>query len=513
LGTDNIFKSDLLSTRVRIIILIFLFLAASGIRLYHFFDLPLDFAPNRQYHSLIIARNYYFQSLPEIPDWRKEVAELNSLQTSRREPRIYEYAISRIYYLVGGEYIWLPRLFSSIFWLVGGVFLYLIISRLFSRDGAVMGIAFYLFSPYGIQASRSFQPNSLGMMLFLLSIWALLRWADSLSKRQLVITAIFSSITLLVRPLAIFPLAAIFLVLFWNSRHRLKKILLWEIIIYFFISLVPMAIYYGYNFLFSDGLDDYKTAIFLPGLLFKPFFWTGWFLQIIMVVGWLGVAIIILGLARSFIGNRSGSKIPLAFLVSYCIFGGVFTYAIHTHSYYSLWLIPMAALFIGELADLRFISPKITGFSRLLKYAALGGVIFYVIWGVAEVKEKLVDRGGEWLVEMYRKIGEEVKHSRRTVFISQHYGKPLEYHGEVSGKNWPRWFDFKAFRIRGEAVISCQERFEKEYAINSPEYFIITAKRELLRQKELKKFLVEKFSILVENKYYIIFDLRHSSGG
>src|SRR3990172_7252561 len=48
-----------------------------------------------------------------------------------------------------------------------------------SVDGAKLALAFYLFVPYGIFASRSFQPDSLMVALIIAFWWLIYRWVIS----------------------------------------------------------------------------------------------------------------------------------------------------------------------------------------------------------------------------------------------------------------------------------------------------------------------------------------------
>ena len=63
------------------------------------------------------------------------------------------------YRLVGEEQFWLARIHLAFYWVLGGIALYLIGTRFFSPPAIWIGLAFYLFLPFGIVMSRSFQPD------------------------------------------------------------------------------------------------------------------------------------------------------------------------------------------------------------------------------------------------------------------------------------------------------------------------------------------------------------------
>ncbi len=55
-------------------LLVLLFLAGLGIRLFDLTDLPNDFYMVRQYRSLLMARGMYYQHLDSAPQWQRETA-------------------------------------------------------------------------------------------------------------------------------------------------------------------------------------------------------------------------------------------------------------------------------------------------------------------------------------------------------------------------------------------------------------------------------------------------------
>ena len=87
------------------------------------------------------------------------------------EPPVVEYLVSSIYRIMGREDISYSRYLTNLFWLIGGIFMYLIAKKLLSTDAAVIATAYYLFVPMGVIISRSFQPDSLMMMLYLISLY------------------------------------------------------------------------------------------------------------------------------------------------------------------------------------------------------------------------------------------------------------------------------------------------------------------------------------------------------
>src|SRR5215207_934961 len=164
------------SRPIRIITLVLIFGTALAIRLYDLTDLPLDFHPTRQLLSAIKARGLYYETEPDgISTWKLETAIHQAKLKSDVEPVVFERLVAFTYRFTG-EQVWLARIYSSLFWLIGGIFLFMLVRQLVSFDGAIFSTAYYLFFPYAIIASRSFQPDSLMVMLTLSFWWMFARW-------------------------------------------------------------------------------------------------------------------------------------------------------------------------------------------------------------------------------------------------------------------------------------------------------------------------------------------------
>src|SRR4030095_718607 len=87
---------------VRPFIISFLFILAFGIRIYHINEPPLDFHATRQYRYFLDARRYYYEILPSVPDWKKQVAQISKQTEGTLEPTIMPWVVSRIYSIIGG---------------------------------------------------------------------------------------------------------------------------------------------------------------------------------------------------------------------------------------------------------------------------------------------------------------------------------------------------------------------------------------------------------------------------
>ena len=186
--------------------LFFLFAFGFILRLYDLTDPPLDFHPTRQLRSAIIARGMYYRNLSAAPDWQRQRAAEQLAGFNLIEPPIFESIVALSYRLIGSDPVWVARIFAALFWLVGGIALYSLAARMTSVDGGVVALAYYLFVPFGVIASRSFQPDPLMVMLILLAVWAVYRWYRRPGWIEAILAGCLVGLALFVKAVAIFPL-------------------------------------------------------------------------------------------------------------------------------------------------------------------------------------------------------------------------------------------------------------------------------------------------------------------
>ncbi len=537
---------------LRFLIIGFLFITAFGIRLYHINEPLLDFHPIRQYRSAIVARAFYFDDMKSIPEWRRDIAIKNMQKQRPLEPQVMERLIAFAYRIAGGEHLWIPRVLSSIYWLIGGMFLYLIAQKTISVNAAIFSTAFYLFLPFGISMSRSFQPDSMMIMLLLLSIFAILWYDERRSMSRLVIAALVSSAAIFIKPVCVFLLFGGLISIGVYRQGIRKSLINRHLPVFTVISLLPAVIYiFNAKFLLTQS-----QISFIPGLIIKPFFWKEWLTMIGHVVGYIAFAAAFAGLLMFPKGLAKALLIGL--WIGYFAFGLAFNTRISTHDYYTAIFIPVAALSLGPLgvSAVRGIGRVFrrwrgavvaSGIFLLMVLLAAGLYMRNIHWReiAPDVKDKLQTVGAvigvnpqfikfvkpdlQRDVRIAEEIGKIVNHSTKTLILAADYGNSLVYLGELSGFPWPTTGFFSTVRRWGKRVIGAKERFndtgrgilteEDEYLDPSLlikqsdlEYFIVTDLQDYRKQPDLVEFLTGNFPILVQTDEYLIFDLRNRVG-
>jgi hypothetical protein len=427
---------------------------------------------------------------------------------------------------------------------VGGIFLYLIARQLYSYQASLLTTAYYLFLPFGISSSRSFQPDPLMVMMIIISIFYVMKYHDKPTGGNLITASILTAFAIFVKPYSLFIIFCTYLALSIAKAGIVKSILNKNFIIFTTISSLPVILYYVAGLLSDVGyLREHAQNSFVPHIMLRPYFWKNWYTIIGNVIGFIPFLAAILG----FLAVRKGLPRVLltALWLSYLIFGIAATHHIHTHTYYHMQFIPVVALSLGSAADYArdWITRK--EYVRLL-VSALGIILISFISSVStsqiqwknilgdksqlkslrtivgvntEFKKFIMDDFRDE-VRIAQEIGDIVGHSPNIIFLTRDFGRSLAYHGEISGYPWPTSGSLMERKERGLWIPGKDEIYNDHYLMirthdkyikYSPDFFVVTYFEEFEEQTDLRDFLREKFPIIAQKKEYMIFDLRNMS--
>lgn len=493
------------SIKVHNFLIFGIFLLAFAIRLYHIGSPPLDFEPERQYHSFILARNYFLQNFDSAPEWRKKLWQQIAAEEYVREPPILEHAIAGIYQITGKEEFWIARLLSAIFWLAGGWVLFRLLKNPVGAEGAAFALVFYLFNPFGIVASRAFMPDPLMILIALLAISFLVRYQSHASRSSLLLSAVCTGLASLIKPFCLIPLLTTFIIVTLETHRKNMKSMITSGLWFLAIVGIVTLPYYLSGLLPANGfLRGYSSVSIMPRLWFRPYFWGGWFDLIRMTTGYIPF---ILGLIGILLTNKGILRsLLLGLWVGYLLFCLLFTYHIHTHDYYHLILIPIIAMSLAPIGSAVFNAIKN---EPLLQWLFVGILIFGAAASVHETRArwKAVQNYIQAEVSTAVEIGEALNHNSDVISLASYYAKPLKYHAEIGGKRWPYTYDFRANEIIGLENESTEKRLQEDLKLYPLKYFVVSDMEEFNRQQELKKLLYDNFPVFKETKNYVIFSL------
>jgi hypothetical protein len=494
-------KSFFASSRLLTLTLFILFGIALTIRAYDMTDLPLDFHPTRQLFSAIKARGMYYETLPNVPKWQREFAIQQWKTKVTIEPELLERLAAFIYHYTG-EQLWIPRMISAVIWLVGGIFIFLLGRDMVSTDGGILALAFYLFAPYGIYASRSFQPDPLMVVLIVAFWWLVYRWTIEPAWKWAILAGLVGGLAIFIKFVAAFfviggALGALL------GRFKLRELMrnpqVWTMGV---LGVLPGAIWILYGKLVLGLFSGDMSGRFIPSLLGKLTFYIQWQTKGAAVAGGIGIMLGLLGVV--IVRKREGRAFLLGLWGAYFVFGLYFNYHISTHDYYSLPLLPIVAVSLAPVGDWFFsrLAEAGGGWVRNVVFLVLLYGIFSVTW-VVRNQMKSVDYRPQ--VQYWAEIRERLGPNASVVALTEDYGNRLAYWGWMKAEIWPSYGDLYQADVRGN-----QRDIEKLFdeVATQKAFFLVTDLDDFAKQTELQA-LLENYPVLVQGDGYLIYDLQH----
>ena len=267
------------------------------------------------------------------------------------------------------------------------------------------------------------------------------------------------------------------------------------------LGILPGAVYIAYG-LTHGFLGQQFGGRFIPSLLVSPAYPLGWAQMIGDVLGLFTFALALLGL--TLIESKPVRAFALGIWGAYLAFGIFFDYHISTHNYYSLSLIPIAALTLAPLADATLVrmteAASASRVKRIFIASFLTLSLFAVLW-TSRSTLKSVDYRPE--ADFWNRIGETVR-DYRVVALTQDYNSRLVYWGWANAAVWPDSSDIDYHSdVRGGG-----QTFDKRFTklTEGRDLFLVTDLTDFARQPDLRERL-SHFAIFAEGDGYIIYDL------
>ncbi len=486
-----------------IIALFMLILFGAGIRLYDLTDLPLEFHSTRQLLSALKARGMYYQTLKDAPSEERAFAIQQWKFRASVEPEFFEHIVSFTYQFTG-EKVWIARIYSSAFWLVGAFFLFLLARDLTSTSGALAATAFYLFLPYAVIASRSFQPDPLMVMLIIIFWWSVYKWSGQRSSYTwALIAGLSGGFAIFIKFVAAFFVigGGLGAVLARPGRWSLSEVLKQpQVYVMTVLGILPGAGYLIYGVWIEGYLGQQFSGRFIPSLFLSPSYYLGWVGMLNLVFGGAALMIAVLGL---FFFEKEKQRFMLGLWGGYALFGLYFNYHISTHDYYSLPLIPIAALSLAPLAELIFSKLAELTPSRLLRFSVfciLAAGICMSLWNTrTQMKSTDYRPDAAMWMEISEKAGDN-----KLAGLTQDYGSRLAYWGWKNIAAWPSYGDL----LYRENLRGAQDDFENQFEelALKRDLFLVTDFNDLKRQPLLQEKL-SAYPVFAEGNGYIIYDM------
>ncbi len=481
-----------------------LLILAAGI-LVRFVDLtdpPLDFNPTRQLRSALIARGIYYEHDANLPAREKDAAVKFANQTGVYEPPIFEHLVAWTYLLTGGEKLWIARIWAILFWTLGAVGLFLFAREVFGLDGGLVALCFFLFLPFGVFASRSFQPDPLMVAGIIFTCWMLYRWHVTHSWKYALLAGIIGGFAMLVKAGAAFFIGGMMLALLLAGKgilHRLRDRQFWVMA---GLMLVQPAVYYLLTIGNTSASLFAKWTLELAYLWVSPSFYMRWLIRVNSLVGLFPF---FLGLIGVILYEGKAKPLLAGYWLGYGVFGLAFPHHIMTHDYYHLALVPLLGLSLAPVGQILFAKArKLSGIWQMALLGVLAVGILYPVWIARSV---LVGKDYRAEPAFWECIGKAIPDDGNVIALTQDYGHRLRYYGWRGAANFPSRAQQKLAALHGNKEADFAEFFRNRTA--GFDYFVVTSLNQLRKQPELKQLLQSGYPVLEQGDGFIIYDLRH----
>jgi 4-amino-4-deoxy-L-arabinose transferase-like glycosyltransferase len=485
-------------TRIAVVLIMLVGLA---LRLYDLDDPPLDFHTTRQMHSALIARGIFYADLETVPDWQRERAVQQQRTQGLIEPQVMESLTAFTYRLVGSADLRIPRLYAILFWSLGGVGLFLLNKDLAGSNASVVALLLYMTLPYGVIASRAFQPDPLMSAMLVWSWWGMARWLRHRTWGWAFFAGISAGLAIYIKSTALFFVLGAWVGLLLAGlgiRAVLRERQVWLIT---GLSLLPYVIYHIYATFGIGLLQDQFSLRFFPGMWLDPVFYLRWQLKAAQVVAlpWLVIGVMGLFLLR----DKAWRGLLTGAWLGYGIYALLFSYYISTHDYYHLPLIPLAAIGVGLATQVLFSAlngPRL--WINLVIPALLLALLLSHSW---EARTILKQDDYRPVVRQVEQISAMFNPQDKIVSLAEDYSTRLRYWGWLDTAHWFGSGDFELRELAGQPV-DLLAYFEQQ--TSGKDYFLITDFVELERQPALKQLLDEQYPIIFQGEGYWVYDLR-----
>ncbi len=489
---------------LRILTLLLIVVLGLAIRLVDFDDPPLDFHPARQLHSALIARAVYLNHGGDLPDLGAEYeheAIMRGVQELWIEPPVLEYLSAALYQVVGDADLRVPRACSIFFWLLGAIGLYRLCRRFFGTAGTMTAVAFFLFFPYGVFASRSFQPDPLMVALILWALEALCHWEAHPTLGGALLAGLLAGAAIFVKQVSVFPLglAMLFFVLGARGfRGAVRSVQLWLVAV---LSLLPVLIYNFWGYFVQGFLVQQYQDRFYWREIISPAFYVRWIRKIEQVFG-LPLAIGAL-LGTTGLREKKYRLLWMGYFAGYLCYGWVLPHHIGTHDYYHLILFPLLAVGLGGLVD--FVVARLRTLSSGKILSSLAVLVLLVGlngWWLADSLLSLNRTDYRAWPALWQELTRELDPydgQINTIGVMDDYGAGMIYWGLRTPMIW----DANVERLEeGEAMTTIWETMQNR------EFLIVTDFEAYYQQPRLQRWLLQHAQVYRQTADYLIFDLR-----
>lgn len=476
---------------------------------------PFPYATTVQYESALAARAIWVTvdpsaRTPERLAWFDAVRFRNVIS-----PPVLPGLVAACYAVTGEEIPWVSKVVAAGFWVGAGWLLLAAIARQTgSRWAGLVAAAWFVFCPFGLVVSRSFQTESVMVCGLALAVWRLSGPGAAAGLRAAAVSGLVCGLAAFAKPgILLPPLAAGFAGLLLSSGMPGGR---WA-------KAVRLAVFVGLLALpsvaYAAGAYAKRGSELRPQLLADPGFYAAVWGCVRDVVGRWPLA---LGLAGAGLAAARGAYLQLGLLAGYVGYVGIFTYHCATHNYYHTPLLVLVAVGLGWVAHglgrvgaaLGLVRGRVGVREAALALACLGWYVWFSRlpylgpWrcsGVVRSVTADLDAKAQARADAYRAAAAAIGPGGRVIALTEDYGLPFEYVTSLPTMPWPIRYDAAAgFE---DPTAAADSRLGDRVALGF-EFFVVTDVAEFEAQPALRAALDRRGKPILVTPAVRVYDLR-----
>ncbi len=479
---------------------ILIFLLAVALRSYKL-DSPIaDWHSWRQADTSSVTRNY---DKNQAINWLYPVFDdISSIASGKPNPKglrmvefpIYNALSLYVKYVTDLTVEEAGHLTSALASALSIVFLFLLLRATLNRRLAYLAAISYAVLPYAIFYGRVILPDPLMDTLALGGVYFAYRFSVYRRPLSLVIMAFFAAMALLVKPYAIFILAAGGYFLFVNFRFNWKRYL--PVVTAFALAIIPFVLWRWWISHFPEGIPANVWLLNGDGIRFKGAFWYWIFADRIgrLMLGYWGVLLLGIGLIRRYEGKYR--LFPLILFLTSISYLFVFATGNVRHDYYQILLIPTLATLVGGGID--FLLSASTAINIWVsRIVGVFAFLFMIGFGWYFIRDYYNINHPE-IVEAGIAV-QKLTDDHQSGLVVAPYNGDTAFLYQTRRKGWPIMQGPIEDMIRNGATYYVSVRFDD--TTND------ILKDSWPKGKPLPKGVIKKYITLAENNYYVIVQL------
>ncbi len=366
------------SKKVKIVLVLVLFLLGFLVRLYGFNNPIADWHAWRQADTSSVSRDFLTNGFDVLhPTYH----DLSNVPSGLDNPNGYRFVEFPIYNLLQAGFFSLFGVFTLEQWgrlisifasLISVLFLYLILKKRFGFLTGFLAALFFLLLPFSIYYSRVILPEPL---MVTSSLGGIYFFDKALIKKNLInihffLSLIFTAFAFLLKPYALFFVLPIIYLAF--EKYKLLMFKKWQFWLYLILSLIPLILWRNWMSQFPEGIPATAWLFNADNIRFKGSFFYWLFAQRIgkLILGFWGVGLFVLG----FIAKQKKENLlfTFSFILSSLIYLFVIARGNVQHDYYQILIIPSIAIYLSLGASFLLTSKNLI--NKMSSY-----IIFFVL--------------------------------------------------------------------------------------------------------------------------------------